>query len=119
MMWRWGPVVLYMAIIFGLSSMPSPPSGPPGLSDKDLHAVLYFGLVVLVVRALAGGLRRAVDARTAVLAVAICTVYGITDEIHQHFVPPRQMDVFDAAADTVGASIAAAGLFAIGRIRPG
>jgi VanZ family protein len=108
----WAPVLLYMALIFGLSSITHPPEPPSGVSDKDLHILLYFGLGVLVVRALAGGWRRYFSLRTAVLAVIICVLYGASDEIHQHFVPPREMDALDVAADALGASLAAFSLFA-------
>jgi VanZ family protein len=45
--------------------------------------------------------------RTAVLAASLATLYGVTDEIHQHFVPPRQAEAFDLLADAAGASAAA------------
>ncbi len=113
----WAPVVLYAALIFGLSSIHSPPSAPSSLSDKDLHVVLYAGFGALVVRALARGWRRAVTARAAVLAVVVCGVYGVSDEVHQHFVPPRQVEVLDVVADTIGGAIAAGGLYACTIIR--
>jgi VanZ family protein len=101
-----------MALIFGLSSIRYPPSGPAAFSDKSLHAILYFGLGVLVVRALSGGWRRSVTFGTAVLAVVICALYGVSDELHQYFVPPRQVEAFDVLADALGAAIAAGGLYA-------
>ena len=53
----------------------------------------------------------------ACLAVVIATVYGVTDEIHQRFVPPRQTDAWDVAADATGASLAALGAYAVSRFR--
>ena len=104
--WLWLPVVLYMAFIFGLSSIPDTPALPGG-SDKGLHAVLYAGLGVLLVRALAGGLRRPITVAMALGATVIGGVYGVSDEIHQHFVPPRQVEALDVVADTTGAAAAA------------
>jgi VanZ family protein len=75
---------------------------PEGPTDKGAHALLYAGLAVLVVRALAGGWRRPLTLTGALVAVLICTVYGITDELHQRFVPPREADVLDVAADAAG-----------------
>jgi VanZ family protein len=109
-----------MAFLFGLSSMPRPPEAPATLdflSDKAGHALLYAGLAALVLRALAGGWSRPVTAGMASLAVTISILYGATDEIHQHFVPPREMDALDLAADAVGATLAAALLYIAARAR--
>jgi VanZ family protein len=116
----WIPVFFYMAFLFALSSIRYPPE-PPGafafVSDKTVHVLLYAGLSALVVRALAGGWRRTVKGTAASLAVAISVLYGATDEIHQHFVPPREMDGIDLAADAAGATLAASALYLASRIR--
>jgi VanZ family protein len=117
---RWTPVVLYMAFLFGLSSMPHPPQPPPTLdvvSDQAAHVLLYAGLASLVLRALAGGWSGAVTGGMASLAVTISILYGVTDEIHQHFVPPREMDAMDLVADAVGATLAASALYIASRVR--
>src|SRR3954464_2094905 len=95
-----------MAGIFGLSSLPDTPDLPGG-SDKGLHAVLYAGLGVLLVRALAGGLRRRITVTMALAATLIAGCYGVSDEFHQHFVPPRQVEALDVVADTIGAGVVA------------
>jgi VanZ family protein len=104
-----------MALIFTLSSLPRPPE-PPGplslLSDKALHALVYAGLAALVIRALTGRWLRPVTLRVALFAAAAATLYGVTDEIHQHFVPPREADALDLVADAFGAALAAIGLHA-------
>jgi VanZ family protein len=53
----------------------------------------------------------------AVGATAIAALYGVTDEFHQYFVPPRQVEALDVVADTIGAAIAAFGLHAVARLR--
>ena len=116
----WAPVALYMAALFALSSIPNPPAPPQALSfvtDKPVHAMLYAGLAALVVRALAGGWRRSFTVETGVLAVIVATAYGVFDEFHQYFVPPRQMDAADVVADFVGAAIAATALYLFVRAR--
>jgi hypothetical protein len=40
------------------------------------------------------------------LAVLIVSVFGVTDEWHQSFVPGRDCDVLDWLADTTGAALA-------------
>ncbi|HYD83482.1 MAG TPA: VanZ family protein, partial [Opitutus sp.] len=39
-------------------------------------------------------------------AILIVSVFGVTDELHQHFTPGRSMDVWDWVADTLGAIVA-------------
>jgi VanZ family protein len=112
----WGPVVLYMAVIFHASSQTDVPL-PPGLGDKPTHSIAYTLLGVLVVRALAGGLGAPIAASTALLGIIITTAYGVSDEIHQMFVPGRFADLADVAADAVGASIGAAVCWLCGIIR--
>ena len=102
-----------MGLIFALSSMSEPPQPPAVVSDKGLHFILYAGLSTLLVRALAGGWRRPVSLGLAVIALAIAAIYGASDEVHQYFVPPRQMEALDLLADTIGAALAAFGLFAV------
>jgi VanZ family protein len=112
----WTPVLLYLAFIFALSSISEPPALPQGI-DKDLHGLLYCGLGVLLVRALAGGLRgRVITARATIIAALIATLYGITDEIHQHFVPSRQVEALDVVADGIGATAGAIVLYVWGII---
>ena len=40
------------------------------------------------------------------LALLLAIAYGITDEVHQHFVPGRHMDPLDLLTDAVGAAAA-------------
>jgi VanZ family protein len=112
----WGPVVVYMAVIFYLSSLHNPPI--PSNTDKPLHWIGYVGLAVVVVRALAGGLFRWISVRTAVVAVIITVAYAATDEVHQMFVAGRSADVYDFAADAAGALAGAVACWAWGIIRP-
>jgi VanZ family protein len=99
----WLPVAAYMAVIFWLSSMTSPP-GPNGwLSDKAQHAIAYGGLAIVTLRATSGGRWWAAPLGAFALAWAIASVYGATDEFHQAFTPGRTPDVLDLRADAIGA----------------
>jgi VanZ family protein len=99
----WGPVAAYCVLIFMLSSSSDLPSLPGGLSDKIAHMLLYSGLGFLVARAVAGGVGRPLPGWTVALAVVASLAYGFTDETHQLFVPRRQFDPLDLAADGIGA----------------
>lgn len=115
---QWGPVVAYMALIFYESSQPALPSFvPDSVSDKLLHIGGYAILGALFVRALSNGFRRPLTAAMAVLAVGLTAAYGVSDEIHQSFVPPREMDGWDVVADAVGGTLAAAPLYIWFRLR--
>lgn len=45
--------------------------------------------------------------RAALLAVVIASAYGVTDELHQLFVPGRACDPVDWLVDTAGATLGA------------
>jgi VanZ family protein len=111
----WAPVVAYMAAIFAASSMQSPPV--PGGADKPWHALAYLGLSIVVVRALAGGFSRRIGGRVAAAAIVIAVLYGVSDEVHQMFVPGRTAAFDDLIADTVGACAGAILCWAWGIIR--
>jgi VanZ family protein len=109
----WLPVLAYAGLIFWLSSQSRPP-GPTiwllqQLGDKVLHAIEYGIMGILCFRAFrhAAGTRAARSA--LLLAVAAATVYGVTDEIHQVFVPMREPDALDVVMDFIGAVIGASG----------
>lgn len=95
----------YCAAIYWMSSKPDPPFPMetfPG-ADKGAHAVLYAGLAAVV----SLGLRRSGNPVTPAAQFAVpllfATFYGLTDEVHQVFVPNRSFDVLDLLADSTGA----------------
>jgi VanZ family protein len=95
-----------MAFIFAVSSLSMPPA-VTAIPDWTTHGAGYLILSVLTCRALAGGLGPALSRRDAVLAVLVSTAYGISDELHQSFVPGRQSDAMDVAKDLAGAVVGA------------
>lgn len=95
-----------MAGIFVASSLSHPPA-PSSMPDTSLHGIAYFGLALLVIRALAGGAWQGVTLRVLAGAWLIAVLYGVSDEFHQSFVPLRQPDVRDLMADAAGAGAAA------------
>ena len=114
----WLPVVAVAALIFTLSSFSQLPSPPSGVSDKHEHFTIYFILGLTLVRALAGGRLSGVTFRAVLLAAVLTSLYGISDEFHQSFVPGRDSSVFDWYADTTGAVAAAVLTLAWAIIRP-
>ncbi len=100
----WVLLIGLCVLIFWQSSGPVPPRTPslPGL-DKLVHAGVYALLAFLAARAFAT-LPRSHAPRTLASAAAVFAVlYGLSDEIHQAFVPERTADIWDLVADALGA----------------
>lgn len=111
----WGPVGAYMALVFFFSSQASLP-GSSLTPDWIQHAVAFGGLALVVLRAVSGGRWAGVTPGAVVAAWLIATIYGITDEWHQSFVPGRMADVRDVVADAAGAALAVGAAFWWGMI---
>jgi VanZ family protein len=94
-----------MVLIFIASSIPELGALPGGMSDKSGHGIGYGILGAVLVRALAGGRLNGITWRRAALAILLATLYGVTDEFHQSFVPGRSPDRFDVLADCLGAAV--------------
>jgi VanZ family protein len=107
--------LVWMTTIFILSSHPMPDIDL-GFSaqDKLVHLVGYGLLSALLLGAMPwreGGYRL----RHVVLAALLATLYGLSDEWHQSFVPGRNSDVLDIIADAVGALLGSGLLWVITR----
>lgn len=110
----WLPVLLYAALIFYLSSLPYPEEQLPEFllkkfSDKLLHLVEYGVLGVCFHRAFRWAAGATSARHAVVLAIVASSFYGITDEVHQAFVPFRESSWLDWVADTVGGAMGAVG----------
>jgi VanZ family protein len=94
----WGPVVLWAAVIFAISSVPHLTTGL-GVWDivlrKCAHATEYAVLALLLFRALGRELP------SFVVGIA----YAATDELHQEFVRGRHASPFDVAMDAAGLAL--------------
>ena len=112
----WGPVAVYMAMLFWLSSQPVLP-GASLTPDWTQHGLAYAGLALVTLRAIARGRWSGVRAGAIAATWIVVTLYGVSDEFHQSFVPERTADVRDIVADGAGAALALAGVWAWGIIR--
>jgi VanZ family protein len=114
---RWAPALVWAAVIFVLSSLAGLPAPPGGFTDKHAHFAAYAVLCTLIVWALTDRAPARTTWTVAVAAVVLASLYGASDEWHQSFVPGREVSALDWAADTAGAVMAAAGLWAWAIIR--
>jgi len=111
MLLRWLPAILWMGVIYYLSSktgdelnsvIPFFQKYLPFMEDFNWgHYVSYFILAVCVDFGF-GSFSRSWKGKFWV--VIICTLYGVTDEIHQYFVGGRMMDIIDVRNDCIGAT---------------
>lgn len=102
---RWLPALLWMGLIFYLSSQPDLPRYPDDLIDtvlkKMMHLAEYAILACLLWRALSD----AQSARNSPIALSLILsfLYALSDEYHQFLVPGRNCNVVDVGIDAVGA----------------
>ena len=120
---------VYAVFLFYLSSLSSPPSPSDtgflyGLAhfledrglkfliypfylayrypDKFAHMILYMGLGLLLNPTLKSSKNEALSKYAVPLSLLIGTLYGVTCELHQVFVPYRSASLMDLFADFMG-----------------
>lgn len=108
--WYWAPPVTVMITIFLLSSRQN-----IGVAEeeavnfavfKTLHIIEYAVLYFLLFRAIIKTTKLEKNPWHAMLwAAAIAVLYGISDEIHQTFVPSRTGKIRDVFIDIIGISL--------------
>ncbi len=126
----WIAVIAWMGLIFYLSHQPATVSNeistgvteivvkivgkviPYGNFDigsfnhiirKNAHFFAYLVLGILVINALRkSGVH---GYRSIVIALVICVLYAVTDEVHQLFIPGRSGELRDVLIDSAGASV--------------
>jgi len=124
---------VYAVFIFYLSSLSAPP-GPPELGflygledyfedlglklllypfflayrypDKVAHVLLYMGFGLLLTTALSSSRNELLSKYAAPFSLLIGTLYGVTNEFHQVFVPYRSASSMDLFADFIGLLLA-------------
>ena len=103
---------LYCFLIFHNSSVadPFPVDVDLPLGDNFAHLVVFGGLCALVSMGMSRG--GAAWRVRAILPIAFTALYGLSDEVHQYFVPGRSAEVGDWLADVGGAILAQAFLLA-------
>jgi len=124
----WTAVILWMSLIFYLSHQPAAQSSELSSSvteviintietvapkvkiekadihhiiRKNAHFLYYLVLGILAVNALR--MNGAYGYRGILLALLICILYAISDEVHQLFVPGRSGEIRDVIIDSSGA----------------
>lgn len=96
----------YMGLIWTLSSMSSDAVVELSNSEWDngikesLHLIEFAILYVLLALALLSV--RGLTKRLNLILILIASLYGLSDEIHQFFVPARSATLIDLVKDVIG-----------------
>jgi VanZ family protein len=69
---------------------------------KSLHMIEYAALFFLFFRAINKTFTKISQKNALIIAVVLAILYGITDEMHQTFVPTREGSIRDIGIDTIG-----------------
>jgi VanZ family protein len=118
---RYGPVVLWAALIFIGSSdllsasktssllarlLPSVSESALGIIQfvvrKGGHFLEYAVLALLAARAFRTSSRELLGARWFWMSLLLVVVYSLSDEFHQSFVSSRTASIYDCLIDTAG-----------------
>jgi len=115
------PVVLlalYWPAVFVLSHIPIPRVVREAhASDKSLHFLAYMVLTLLLWSVVKPGQKVRWRKAAAWWVLGIVMVYGVCDELLQHFVAGRSTDARDLVADAAGA-VTALGVLSFLSFRP-
>jgi VanZ family protein len=101
---RWLPLIVWIVMIFGLSSIPGFSSDDVNLptgSDKVVHFIEYAIFALLYYRGLSyGGVR----VRWSIVIIVMMTgcAMAALDEMYQSYIPRRDSSIFDLAMDSAG-----------------
>lgn len=103
----WGPVVIWMVIIFFLSTRQEIQISDERAVNfsffKTLHVIEYAILYLLSYRAVKNTLEKSNGVIPYAIAMGITLLYAASDEFHQTFVPTREGKVRDVIIDALGA----------------
>ena len=93
----------YMTLIFYLSSQPADVSA--GIEIFDIPRIIMhvgeYGILGLLMNLVVTQISSK-NPKSVLYSAAFCSMYGVTDEVHQYFVPTRCFDICDILADTIG-----------------
>lgn len=102
----WLPTFVWAVVIFAFSSFETVQTSKFYWQDfilkKTAHVIEYGVFFVLLYRMLRNTTQFSKQ-QAAVLSFLVSSVYGISDEFHQSFVPGREARIRDVAIDAGGA----------------
>lgn len=107
-LWYWGPTLVWMGLIFFLSSRMSVEVSSvyaiQFLVFKSLH-IIEFGMLTLLLYRSLKNTRGGEIWQNMYLAWLYAIAYAVTDEVHQMFIPTREGRMRDIGIDIVGITL--------------
>jgi VanZ family protein len=102
------PFLLYCLLVFWLSAQSDPGSMSPfAVPDKIAHLLEYAGFGFLLMRLLTYLKPDWEGVQHLIWVLSGALLYGLSDEIHQYFVPGREFSWMDLVADGAGGYLGA------------
>ena len=106
LLFYWVPVLLYVSVIFYVSSLSNPPAPLHfKFADKLYHLGEYGVLGLLLGRAIRRSASPYSMLAAAVMTVSLVMLIGAADEYYQSFVPGRDSSPYDWATDSAAAAL--------------
>ena len=109
-LYRWGPVIIWMGVIYTGSANPDPflvvpvsVTVPHEKIGQVAHVLEYAVLAILFGRGILDGGK--IDSKSAIQIVFFSFSHGLFDEIHQSWIPERAFQLFDLGLDVIGSMI--------------
>ena len=100
----WVPAIVYVGLIFAVSSIPGSVfcAMPLKIFDKAAHMVEFTGLGLFLAIAFRGSLPGSLRRHTLLFAISAGVIVGVLDELYQLMVPGRAVEFLDWVADVIG-----------------
>ncbi len=97
------PFLFYCLLIFALSAQSDLDTvSPVVIPDKIAHLIEYAGFGFLLMRLLRYLEPEAEFVKHLIWVLSVALIYGLSDEIHQLYVPHREFSWMDMLADGAG-----------------
>lgn len=100
--------VIIAIIIFYISSLTFPAGGGTGYLSYIYHFTAFSYLALFLLISLTKGKN---SKNLLILGVVLAIIYGISDEIHQYFVPGRYFSLKDILINSIGIIITSMAYF--------
>jgi len=98
------PFFVIAILIFLFSHIPHPEFPNIGIEweDKIMHFFVYFIFGITVIVFILSNSKKNNLRFVAIISILIGSFYGLSDEIHQYFIPGRDAEFLDWIADLFG-----------------